>query len=229
MLGKNCLTLLLVGLMQILLCFGSNNASAEISFDKMVYSVAGTGGAGVGFGFGLSDNVVLRGEAATFNKNIIQLNNQIKYIGNVKIETLAIFLDYHIFNGSFRFTTGADFGRPNASLIAQPNNNTIIVNGVSYTVPPGNSLNATLTYPRVMPYVGVGWGLSQISNETGWRFGLDLGADIGRLQTTMNATSSLTNLDQFNQNLSTLNATANKELSTVTFYPLIKLSIGYSF
>ena len=99
----------------------------------LVYGVAGSGGLGLGLGLQMTDRLVIRGEFAGMGRNYAPVNNDIDFRGQVKVATAAVLVDYHLWDGYFRITTGLDLGRHRAALSAVTRGSTLTVNGVNST------------------------------------------------------------------------------------------------
>lgn len=203
--------------------------AAEEGAGVLVYGVAGSGGLGLGLGLQMTDRLVVRGELAGMGRNYAPVNNDIDFRGQVKVSTAAVLLDYHLWDGYFRITTGLDLGRHRAGLSAVTRGSTLTVNGVNYTIPAGEGLSASLDYPKAMPYIGIGWGMGDLKKAPGWKFGLDLGVNIGRARGSLSATPGLMADPAFASDLAAQEQKFNKSANKLVVYPLVKLSAGYAF
>ena len=213
----------------IVLSFSTVATAANEGSGLLLYGVAGTGGAGLGLGLQMTDRLVARAELAGMGRNYAPVNNDIDFRGQVKVSTAALLLDYHMWDGYFRITTGLDLGRYRAGLSAVTRGSTLTVNGVNYVIPPGEGLAASLDYPKVMPYIGIGWGMGDLKTNPGWKFGLDLGVNIGRARGSLTATPGLMTDPTFVTDLAAQNEKLNKSINKLVVYPLIKVSAGYAF
>jgi opacity protein-like surface antigen len=205
--------------------FAAESGAANV----VVYGVAGTGGAGIGAGFQPMKDVVLRAEIAKYTKSYTKDETDLSYTGDLKLSTQAIYADYHLFGGGFRLTGGVEFGGPKAQLMGKPNNGmSYTLNGNTYAVGADDKITASIKYPSAMPYVGIGWGLGDF-NKSGFRMGVDLGANIGKPKANVAATGVLTSLPGFEADLAAENQKLNDDVRSVKAFPVLKLSIGYAF
>ncbi len=196
----------------------------------MAYGVVGTTGLGVGLGTEVLPGVVVRGEFSRYSRSYTTSENGIDYRGDLKLQAGAVFADLHPLGGAFRLTAGLDFRPAQADLRALTNNIGLVnVNGTPYPVPPGEAITGTVRYKSTMPYVGVGWGLGGTGGQSGLRFGVDLGANIGKAKGSLSATNGLRALPGFNQNLAAESAKFDREVSRLKAFPVIKVSVGYGF
>lgn len=195
----------------------------------LAYAVVGTGGAGAGLGFQPFKNTVLRAELSRYTNSFTKDESDISYQGDLKLSTSALYLDYHVFSGAFRLTAGVDFGGMKAELNAKPSaGGTYTVNGNTYIAGAGDRIDASIKYPSAMPYLGLGWGLGDFSHS-GFRFGLDLGANIGKPTAQVTASGAMTSDPQFNSDLNEENRKLNDDVSKVKVYPVLKFALGYAF
>lgn len=200
-------------------------AIAAESAGMMVYAVGGTGGLGGGLGYHFNDVLTIRGEFAGLNYSDTADQDGISYRGDLKLSTQALYLDVHPFSGSFRLTLGIDSGRTKFGGTAEGNGGNITVNGTDYVYGPGDFVTAEVRYPSTMPYVGIGWGL----NGSGLNFGLDIGVNIGSADLTMTRSASLGAIPGFDADFNAQRDKYAQDVNDVKVYPIIKLSVGYSF
>lgn len=200
-------------------------APADDAGGIMVYAVGGTGGLGGGLGYHFNDVLTVRGEVAGFNYSDTADQDGISYHGDLKLSTQALYLDVHPFAGTFRLTVGLDSGRTKFGGTAQGNGGTVTVNGTDYAYGPADSIAAEVRYPSTMPYVGVGWGL----NGGGLNVGLDLGVNIGSADLTMSNSASLSAIPGFDADFAAQRDKYARDVNDLKVYPIVKLSVGYSF
>lgn len=184
----------------------------------LIYAVGGTGGVGAGVGLHLGERFTVRAEMADFKYDTNITEGGINYDAGVKLATQGAYLDFKPFTGTFRITAGANFSNHTlASLSAWGNN--IDVGGAVVNVAKGD-LTATVDYDT-RPYLGIGWGLAR----DGFTMGLDLGVEIGEPKVTL--TSKVGGLNA--ANVAAEQAELQDALSKYDLYPIVKISIGYSF
>lgn len=191
----------------------------------VAYAVGGTGGIGGGLGYRFNDVLTLRGEIASFTHGDSIDRDGISFTGDLKLATKALLLDVHPFSGSFRLTLGLDSGRSRIGGTAVGNGGSVTVNGVPYTYGPSDWISAEVRYPGTVPYVGIGWGL----NGPGLNVGFDLGVNIGRADLTLANSPSLSLLPGFDGNLAAQRARYEADVADLRVFPVVKLSVGYSF
>lgn len=210
------------------LCAVATPAMAEKSEGFVIYSVAGTSGAGLGLGGRINDDVGLRGEFTTLKKSLNKVSGGNTYTGDVEFSDGGLYLDWRPFTSSgFRLTGGVNSSGPKVTGAATADaNGKFTVNGVTYAAA-GESLSAEVKYPRLMPYVGVGYGLTNF-DKPGWKFGVDLGVSVGQPDVTLTASSGL-NAMLPQGALDAEKAKVKDALAKDNFWPVAKISIGYSY
>jgi hypothetical protein len=196
----------------------------------LVYGTVGTAGAGLGVGTQVADNWNVRAEMTKNSTTVNETNDDLKVQAKLNLESAGIYGDYFPFAGTFRVTGGVMFKSPNGSVTASPvTGTTATIGDVSYTFGANDNITGTVKYPSTMPYLGVGWGFGQLK-EKGFKFGFDLGAGFGSLKSSLKASQGLTNASAtIAADLAAEEKKLNDKLNKVSFFPIVKISVGYSF
>ena len=179
----------------------------------------------VGYAHTLSDAFGVRGEYAglrTVKRDITE--DGINYQGRLKHQTFGAFGDWHPMNGAFRVVGGLTLNDTQFDLTATSSAVTANINGKTVNLA-NETYNVELTYPRVTPYVGLGYGFSP-ANKPGFGFYADVGVMIGRFKAE--TTTSLVGKQGITQ--ADVDAeTASLRDSTARLSVLPKLSVGVSY
>jgi hypothetical protein len=123
-------------------------------------------------------------------------------------------------------TAGALVNDNRLSAQAQPNAQGQFKIGDDFVPAVGPAPTATATLPRVMPYLGIGYGHKPVSKGFGLTF--DLGVAYGRPHTTYSVPAiysmltSQANIDQEEQNIS-------NKLARYRVYPAVQIGLSYRF
>lgn len=209
----------------IVLTFSLAGAGASAQANVALYGSLGTG-VGIGVATPLSSSVNLRADLTGGSISRDFDTDTIDYDGDFKIRALGLYGDWKPFGGTFRTSLGLVYSRTRARLVAEPRGGTFTLGNVTVNAA-GESITATARMPRLRPYVGIGWGLSDLSRP-GFTWGLDLGAIIGRPRSELQVTPTLAaaagdaNVELERQRL-------RDEVRKVRAEPVIKASIGYVF
>jgi len=200
----------------------------------LVYGTVGTAGAGLGVGTEVADKVNVRVEMTRNSATVNETNEDLKVQAKLNLESAGIYGDYFPFAGTFRMTGGLMLKSPNGSVTASPvTGTTATIGSVSYTFGANDNITGTVKYPSTMPYLGVGWGFGQLK-EKGFKFGFDLGAGFGSLKSTLKVSDGIKNAGanagkDITADIAAEEKKLNDKLNKVSFFPIVKLSIGYSF
>jgi hypothetical protein len=200
----------------------------------LVYGTAGTTGVGLGLGTQLAEKWSLRLEMTRSNSTMNDTQEDLSIEAKIKLQSGGIYADYFPFASSFRLTGGLMFKSPSGWVTATPVvGTTATIGDVSYTFGAGDNISGSVQYPSTMPYLGIGWGLAHGTNK-GLRFGLDLGAGIGSLKSKLAASEGIRTAaanagKDIAADLAVEEKKLNDELNQVSFLPVIKVSVGYSF
>lgn len=154
-------------------------AAAEVDHPD-VYAKIGLPGLVVGYALPLTDKFVVRadlGSTGAFTRT--EREEAIDYQGKLKYGRAAILADYFPLGGGFRLTGGLTFNDTSLTLDAktQPGSS-LTVNGKTVVLQGGDRFRAKAEFPKVTPYIGVGWGHQRA--EKGLGFVADLGVSVGR-------------------------------------------------
>ena len=159
-----------------------------------------------------------------FNKTSTSNGIATDYNGDLNLDSVEALADWHPFAGSFRMSGGLIYNNNKVSLTARPANGTVNIGGVPYTVAPGQSVNASVDFKKVAPYLGIGWG------RTPKNTGLSFTSDIGIMYQGTPKSSVTTNIPNVSSaDLSQANTDLNSSLNNFKFYPVISIGVGYTF
>lgn len=194
----------------------------------LVYGVGGTSGVGLGIGTQISKNFAVRAESTRLNANINKNVSNLDFSGEVKAGSDGIYADYHPFDGAFRLTGGVLTKAPSGTLTADPTGGGVTIGGTYYPVDIGERVIAKVKYPSTMPYVGIGWGFTEL-DKPGVKFGFDIGAGIGKPTASLDATPLLKSMPNAEANIRKEEVKLNDKLGKIGVFPMLKLSVGYAF
>lgn len=113
----------------------------------------------------------------------------IRYTGEARSTRGAVVGDWHPLRGVFRLSAGLSMGNSLATFTGAPvSGSTITIGGATVAVGPGDRYDVRAEMPSVLPYVGLGWGLTP---ARGWGVHADVGALIGTPKVTGSLSDSL--------------------------------------
>jgi hypothetical protein len=179
----------------------------------------------IGYAQTVNDAFGVRGEYAGWRAlESDTVEDGIIYKTRLKYQTVGVFGDWHPTRGGFRVVGGLTVNDTKINLNSTGGGGTANINGKTVNLTQ-ETFNVELTYPRVTPYVGIGYGFSP-ANTPGFAFYVDAGLQLGRFKTE--ATTSLVGKQGITQ--ADVDAeTSQLRDSTAKLSALPKLSIGVSY
>ena len=179
----------------------------------------------VGYAHTVNDAFGVRGEYSSLGTvKRYTIEDGINYQVRLKHQMVGAYADWHPIAGGFRVVGGITLNETKVNLVATSGTTTANINGKTVSLA-GESYNVDLVYPKVTPYVGVGYGFSP-RNTPGFAFYVDAGVTIGKFKT--NATTSLVGKQGITQ--ADVDAeTAQLRESTAKLSALPKVSVGVSY
>jgi hypothetical protein len=211
-----------IGLMLLMLPM---QAKAGV-IDVGVTGKVGTTGLGADVTVPLISNLLnLRGGYNFINLRPSTTQGDIKYKGDVNLESVPILLDIHPFNGGFRITGGVYFNKNEMDLSSVVDASTVGLGGS----PVANvTLNANVGWSKEFaPYLGIGWGNAADADSTfPIGFSLDIGAfyqgspDVVLTESTNTVTA---------EDLAAEAAQIESDLNDFKFFPVITVGIHFQF
>lgn len=214
--------------------FASAGGCASVSYAAGVSMEAGTTGAGAHLILPLIDDTLnTRLGANIFHFNMDGSTSDMDYQFTLKLQTVDVLLDYYPFAGRFRLTAGAVMNRNKIEAQAKTNSHaSYTVNGHTYQASDIGSVDGRVTFNRVAPYAGIGWGNAVAKNK-----GFGLTSDIGVMYQG-SAKTRLSNSDcrlssascaQLQQDIAAENAKLQDEVKSFKLYPVIRVGLTYQF
>jgi len=153
--------------------------------------------------------------------------------GSIKYNRGALLADWFVMRGGFRLSAGATFNDAKATVTASSHGGKITLGGVQYDAPSSlYYVQSDLSFPKAMPYVGIGWG-HQLS-APGLSFNFDVGASIGTAKATpLKASPALASELALNaQGASDLQQESRDfqdEVRKLKAIPQLTIGLGYRF
>jgi hypothetical protein len=171
-------------------------------------------GYGLGVGFQATDSVVARVGVNQFSKTYSTTSSSVNYNGNLKLSSADLLADWHLFGGVTHLTAGLVY---NNNKVEMTSVGAYTINGTPYA----GTLNSSVTFNKVAPYLGFGWS-GQAKNK-GLFFNSDFGVLFqGKPKASVTGSGN-----------ATADATAQSDLESslnnFRYYPVISFGIGYAF
>jgi len=201
--------------------------------EKRNYNVAlklGTLGVGLDVSTAISDNLAVRFNVNGLKYNHVEEIDDIKYDGDFKPFTAGVLLDYFPLDNAFRLSGGAYYNGNKFIGTATPTATTNIeINGISYGVNDVGQLDTEITFDKIAPYIGIGWG-----NDTrteGWGLSLDIGAMYhGTPKADLDVTVNNPLLEaQIKNDVVAEKQELLDEIEKYKVYPVVMIGVNYTF
>ncbi|WP_298137618.1 hypothetical protein [Acidiferrobacter sp.] len=169
-------------------------------------------------------NHVSESRAGTYTSS----NNAIPYNATLRLQTIPVLLNYYPFAGVFRITGGAMINQNRVTAYSYDPSGSYVINGDTYTGAEVGTFSGQLTYRRVAPYLGIGWG-SKAARRSGFSMGFDIGVLFtGSADVQLNASNPYNNAT-LASDVAAAQANANARARSYKLWPVIGLRLGYDF
>ena len=202
------------------------SAAFAQSPDISLYTQVGTEGVGLGVGTHLTDKLGARAEINGFSMSRSVGIESNTYQAKAELKSAAGYFDLFPFEkSSFRLTTGVVFN--DSSLHGNATGSNVNINGTSYSVGAGESLNGRIKLASVAPYLGIGFGHEQ-QDKAGFSVFGDVGAYYANPKAELNATPGLASAIGA-ANLAAEQAKLQSYADRLKFYPVVKVGVAYRF
>jgi len=193
--------------------------------------IALTGGlSGLGADVGVNINQYFGVRATVSDFSINRNGNYGTSVGwdaKLKLFQAGAVLDAYPFAGAFHVSAGVVQDGNKFTLDGKPSGSTFTLNGNTY--PSSANLSAAVEWSKAVPYVGLGWG--NLAGASGFHFTTDLGVLItGAPNTTLTGTCNVTGAcANFNTDLAAERTKLQNDVHNVTFWPVVRVGIGWAF
>lgn len=194
---------------------------------------AGTLGAGVELHKRVADNFSVRlgYTGATLKKDGDFEGNP--YHVEFKLGGPKALLDWYVFSGGFRLSTGAVASQNKLTMRAVPGaGSTFTLNGQTFQGQTEiQEVNGLLDFKSTAPYLGWGWGNPAYKGK-GFGFMVDMGVIMHKVPTldyTVTCAQSATNCAAIQTNAAAEKADMQKNLEKLRFWPVVELGLSYQF
>lgn len=206
--------------------------SVLMSSNSYAGTAVGVGGSTLGYQVALSqsvsENVNLKLTYNTASQSFDGETDGVNYDYDFEFESTSLLIDWHVFGGGFRLTTGALINDNEIFAQSDISGLTLEVGDTVFTSAEVGRLEGDISFDSYAPYLGLGWGRS-ISD--GFSFVFDLGVVFQgeptvNLQTvggTLSDNSLL--LEEVEREEQELQDDAND----FDVYPVIALGLFYNF
>ncbi len=194
----------------------------------------GSLGLGLELTKGYSESFSSRLGFNSFNFSTTSVQNSVNYDFKLQLQTISALADWYPMQGAFRATTGLYYNNNKFSLVGKPTGGTYTLGGTTYAAGDVGSMTGAVTFNKVSPYLGLGWG-NPAAQGKGWGLVSDLGVLFqGQPTTTLDATcgpaivgtAQCTNMQN---SVATERTKLSNSLSNFKLYPVATVGISYQW
>lgn len=202
-------------------------ASAQSPHSHGVYTQLGLLGVGLGYAHAVNQHVTVRADvltAGSLSRN--ETEEGVDYRAKLKLGRVGLFADYFPFGGGFRLTGGATFNQNRIDLKSRFDGvNSVTIGDETVTPAADDFFNVDIKFPKVTPYVGIGWGHQ--ATTKGWGVVADMGVSLGRakLRANTNLVGNGITQDDVDRELKDLREGVGK----IRFWPQLTVGASYRF
>ena len=205
-------------------------ASVSTGFgqDTFIGIKAGLLGAGFEVERSFTDTIGARVGVNYFPYDYNATEDDIDYDFELQLLTLGVFLDWHPFKGSFRFTGGMIYNGNSLDATAK-SATTFDIGDNTYSGSQVGTLSGEIDFNDFAPYAGLGWNTA-FGKEGHWGFIFELGVIFqGSPTAKLSATGTLANDPGFRADLSKEEKNLQDDLDSFEYYPVISIGFNYRF
>jgi hypothetical protein len=198
-------------------------ASAE---GTAVSGKLGTLGWGIEITQGFSDSLGGRIGLNKFTYKMNTTNNAVNYDLKLQLQTVEAMADYYPFQGSFRTTAGLMYNSNKGTFDAVPTGGSYTINGQTFLATNVGSLQGSMTFNKVAPYLGIGWG-NPAAKGKGFGMATDFGILFqGRPTASLTTTSTDPNVQAA---VAVEQVTFQDSVNGFKYYPVMSIALTYQW
>ncbi len=198
--------------------------------DHAVLLRLGTSGFALEASTALSPTLGLRAGGSLFTLSVTRRESDLTYDADLKLRSLAGYVDLYPGDGAFRFTAGLVFNKNRIEAVGVPTGGTFELNGQRYDASDVGTLTGTgrIGSRTWAPYLGLGVGSSRGPSRV--FFALDLGVIFhGSPTVSLGATGPLASDLGFRADLAAEERDANDDIEGYRYYPVLSIGLGIRF
>lgn len=210
------------------------------------FAVQGTACAEVGvtasvstIGLGLHASIPLKAAwngrfgVNALSHSTVENTDDVDYDFDLKLATVDALVDYFPMDGGFRVTGGVVYNGNKFQASGRPRGNgTYTFNGNTYPAASVGSLDADVTFNKLAPYFGIGWGNAIAANK-GWGFSADVGAIFqGTPKSSLSNSgcrASTAVCAQIATDVRAENQSLQAEMDDFKLLPVVRVGVSYKF
>ena len=147
---------------------------------------------------------------------------------DLRVLTFPLTLDWYPFHNGFHLSGGLIFNQSEIGLDTH-SSASLTIAGTTYSAAQLGSVHGDVSFQRIAPYVGIGWG-NAFGQDGHWGILTDLGvAFLGRPSVALSATGPIASDPTFMGDLAQEEKDIEHDLGLLRFYPVFSISLFYRF
>ncbi|NWK79682.1 hypothetical protein [Aquitalea sp. LB_tupeE] len=156
-------------------------------------------------------------------------SGDVSYSYSLKLFNAGAFADYFPFEGSFRLSAGLVYNGNKFDVSGNATQGSYTLNGHTYTAADVGSINGTVKYQAIAPYLGIGGG-NTASSKSGFKFVWDVGVMFtGSPTVDLSANCSGASAASCQADVAAEKQKLSDDVHKVNFWPVLKLGVAYAF
>jgi len=203
--------------------------------DLSVTGKIGTLGLGAELDIALTNSLGARIGLNSYSYQYNANSSTVNYDFHLKLQTVSALADWYPFDdSSFRTSLGVMYNNNKISLNGQPTGGTYTINGNAYSSTDVGSLQGEMSFNKVAPYIGIGWGKPSPTDQ-GWGMTTDFGVLFqGTPKTSLVATcgsaiAGTASCTQLQSDAAAENSKLQNDLGNFKFWPVASIGISYQW
>ena len=177
----------------------------------------------------INNNLNARLGVQAFTYDISGTESGVDYDADLKLFSGLLTADWFPASGSFRISAGALINDNKLEMTGRPANGTYTIGDTTYTAAEVGTLNGTVDFNTLAPYLGVGWG-NPFTAGGRWSFTCDIGVVFqGSPEVSYTVDGTLANDATFLAELRQEKQELEDELDNYKYYPMLAVGVNYRF
>jgi hypothetical protein len=207
------------------------SCAAANAADVAVSATAGTTGFGLHASFPIQPKLNARVGFNYLNYDSTGNTTDADYNYKLKLRTFDVLADYFPMDNGFRMTGGLVYNGNKVDVDMKAKSGAqYVVNGTTYTAAQAGSINGSVDFKKIAPYLGIGWG-NAVANK-GWGFTADLGVMFqGNPETNLTSSGcqAPVNCAKLASDIAVEKNKLNDDVNSYKTYPVIRVGASYRF
>lgn len=212
--------------------FGALSVAASVQAGTGVAVEIGSTGVGAHVSVPIRPNLNVRFGVNYAKYSTTRNTDDAHYDLDLQLKTVDALVDYFPGDSGFRVSGGAVYNGNQFGTLARPANGSVYtLNNNTYPASTAGTIDGTVDFHKVAPYLGIGWG--NAATAPGWGFAADLGVLFqGAPNSTLGnrgCTASSAICTRLANDLVAENLKLKDEMKDFKFYPVLRVGVSYSF